>query len=88
MVISTGKENNPCGTGLGKLKESSSSIRELQAGFSKAGKDRRNVQSLQEVDLNFLRHNWEVLRINKLITYKQINQLINKPVSRENCCNY
>lgn len=69
VVISTGKENNPCGTGLDKLQESSNSIRELQAGFSKAGKDRRNLESLQEVDLNFLQHNWEVLRINKLITY-------------------
>lgn len=68
MVISTGKENNSCGTGLDKLKESSSSIRELQAGFSKAGKD-RNLESLQEADLNFLQHKWEVLGINKQITY-------------------
>lgn len=54
MFIATGKENSVCSLGLGKLEEFNSIIRAHWSLASNMARRAENLESLQEVDLNFL----------------------------------
>lgn len=54
MVIATGKKPSVCSLGLGKLEEFNSIIRAHWSLASIMAKKAENLESLQEVDLNFL----------------------------------
>lgn len=54
MVVATGKKPSVCSLGLGKLEEFNSIIRAHWSLASIMAKKAENLESLQEVDLNFL----------------------------------